>query len=158
MDTHSLFDWISVLGPILLSWPLVIAAALALFYRPLFKLLEKASDRKVQKAKIGPFEIEETEQPYIEALKILFTSFVSQSEFKHLQQLDEPDNSFFHQHSSDFISELEHLHALGFIAAKTPLSQLPEDDDLKHHLELTAKGKKYLILHDQIMADSSKGQ
>jgi hypothetical protein len=151
VDKHSLFDWISVLGPILFSWPLLVAAVVALFYRPLFKLLEKASDQEVQKAKIGPFEIEETEEPYVESLKLLLVSFISKEEMKYLRKLDDQEHASPFERSHALLSALKRLHSIEFIQSKDDLDQLPEQGDLKSHIELTEKGRKYLILREQLV-------
>ena len=150
MKEHSLFEWISVLGPILLSWPLVIAAIIALFYRPLFKLLEKASNQEVQKAKIGPFEIEETEQPYLESLELFLTSFISTEEMDYLQRLNEKGHDFPYNHSQNLLSTLKRLHTIEFIRSRDDLDQLPEQGNLRDHIELTEKGGKYLNLRGQL--------
>lgn len=151
----SIFDWVSVLGPILLSWPLVITVVLLLFYKPLFNLLEKFSNNNIQKAKIGPFEIEEAEQPYAESLKLLLTSLVSEQELNHLKQLDTEDDSVPYENTTDLSVELKRLSTLNFIAAKSHLDQLPREGDLKHHIELTSKGKQYLRLRDNLSADQT---
>lgn len=155
MSDHSIFDWVSVLGPVLLSWPLVIIVALLFFYRPLFDLLEKFSSNNIQKAKIGPFEIEEAEQAYGEALKLLLTSLVSEQELNRLKQLNAEDDSVPYENTTDLIMELKRLAVLNFIAAKTHLDQLPREGDLKHHIELTSKGKQYLRLRDNLLAEQT---
>lgn len=158
MDNHSLFDWISVLGPILLSWPLVIVLVLVVFRKPLFNLLEKFSGNNVQKAKLGPFEIEEAKQTYVESLHLLLTSLVSSDELEQLQQLDRLDgdnnnNSFAYEITPDFTKALKRLQTLGFIEAKTTLNELPETGHLDQHVKLTEKGKKYLYLRDDLLHD-----
>lgn len=147
MKGHSLFDWISVLGPVLLSWPLVIVIIIALFYRPLFNLLEKASGQEVQNAKIGPFEIEDTEPSYIESLKLLLNSLTSTMEY--LEKLNKRDTAPF-ERNHRLLLTLKQLCRIKFIRSKNDLYQLPEQGDLKNHIELTKKGEKYLVLHDQL--------
>lgn len=155
MSDPSIFDWVSVLGPILLSWPLVITVSLLLFYKPLFSLLDKFSSNNIQKAKIGPFEIEEAEQSYAEALKLLLTSLISEQELNHLKQLDTEDDSVPYENTTDLITELKRLSTLNFIAAKSHLDQLPQKGELKHHIELTSRGKQYLRLRDNLLADQT---
>lgn len=155
MSDHSVFDWVSVLGPILLSWPLVITVALLFFYQPIFRLLEKFSNNNIQKAKIGPFEIEESEQAYVESLKLLLTSLVSENELNHLQQLNNEKESVPYESDTNLSAGLKRLSTLGFINAKTDLDQIPQEGELNHHVELTEKGKKYLTLRDNLLADQS---
>lgn len=153
MSNHSVLDWISVLGPILLSWPLAITVALLFFYKPLYNLLDKFSSNNIQKAKIGPFEIEEAEQNYVESLKLLLTSLVSEKELSHLKQLNTEEDSVPYENTADLVVELKRLSTLNFVAAKSHLDQLPKEGDLKHHIELTPKGKQYLRLRDNLLAD-----
>ncbi|MGB3202909.1 MAG: hypothetical protein WBA99_18525 [Nodosilinea sp.] len=150
MGDHSVFDWVSVLGPILLSWPLVIAIALLFFYRPIFNLLEKFSSNNIQKAKIGPFEIEGSEKTYVESLKLLLTSFVTDRELSRLQQLNDEESTAY-QDAADLRDDLKRLIALGFINAETDLEQLPQEGELGHHLKLTENGKKYLTLRESLL-------
>lgn len=154
MGDHSFFDWVSVLGPILLSWPLVIAIALLFFYRPIFNLLEKFSSNNIQKAKIGPFEIEESEKTYVESLKLLLTSFVTDRELSHLQQLSHDDEAPY-TNAADLKLDLKRLMTLGFINAKTDLEQLPPEGELSRHVILTEKGKKYLTLRESLVTSQS---
>lgn len=155
MEGHSLFDWVSVLAPTLLSWPLVIAIVLVFFYKPVFALLEKFSGQKIQKAKIGPFEIEETEQAYGESLKLLMTSLISENELNHLRQLKENKESIPYESSPDLIVDLQRLNHLGFINSKLDLHELPDQGDLRRHLELTEKGEQYLALRHNLVASHS---
>lgn len=151
MGEHSIFDWVSVLGPMLLSWPLLIAVVLIFFRQPIFGLLERISDRNVQKAKIGPFEIEDTKQLYVDSLKLLFTSLISDKELNHLQQLNGQQDSYPYRSSPKLIEEIKNLHSLGFISTTTDLKELPDEGDFKHHLELTEKSKKYLALREKLL-------
>lgn len=150
MENHSLFDWISVVGPMLLSWPLVIALVLVFFRKPLFNLLEKFSGNNVQKAKLGPLEIEEAKQTYVESLHLLLTSLVSSNELEQLQQLDDLDgdgnnDSFAYEITPDFTEALKRLQTLGFIEAKTTLNELPETGRLAQYVKLAEKGKNTSI-------------
>ncbi|PSN14892.1 hypothetical protein C7293_09665 [filamentous cyanobacterium CCT1] len=158
MDDHSILDWISVLGPILFSWPLVIAIVVLFFYRPLFNLLEKFSSNNIQKAKIGPFEIEESEQAYVESLKLLLTSLVTDNELNYLKQLNTDQASVPYDNTSNIKSEIERLSHLGFIDPKTALDQLPTEGELEQHVELTEKGRKYLTLRDNLVTNQSSKQ
>jgi hypothetical protein len=156
METHSLFDWISVLGPIILSWPLVIAFALLFFHRPLFNLLKRVSDQNVQKAKIGPLEIEEIDQPYVKSLKLLLTSFVSTKEMECLKKLDQKEGALSYDSDPLYLTAARRLHDIDFIKTKGDLDEIPDQGDLQNHAELTEKGKDYLKLYDHFSRSSSK--
>jgi hypothetical protein len=151
VSEHSLFDWVSVLGPILLSWPLLIVVALLFFYKPIFALLDHLANQNIQKAKIGPFEIEEASQPYLESLKLLLSSFVTDDELAYLQQLNREDTAAPYDDASALHPPLYHLSALGLIEPKTDLDDLPVQGDLSHHVILTRKGKTYLSLHHNLV-------
>lgn len=151
MGNHSLFDWVSVLGPILLSWPLLAVVVLLFFYKPLFKLLEKVSGQDIQKAKIGPIEIEEAEQSYLEALKLLLESFITEDELHQMQQLNNPETTVPYDSTRAFTRGLRHLHTVGFISVKTELDALPQQGNLKPLVELTGKGQKYLSLRENLL-------
>ncbi|MBD2111991.1 MULTISPECIES: hypothetical protein [Cyanophyceae] len=153
MSNPSLFDWVSVLGPILFSWPLLITVVLILFYKPLFNLLEQISNQNIQKAKIGPFEIEEAEQPYVESIQLLLTSLVSEDELNHLQQLNSGGESTSYEGTTEFTTELKRLSSLGFINLKVDLDKMPKSGELKQQVELTEKGKQYLTLRDSLLAE-----
>ena len=159
MENDSLLDWISVLGPMLISWPLVIALVLVFFRKPVFDLLEKVAGNNIQKAKIGPIEIEEAKQTYVESLRLLLTSFVSPGELKQLQQLDDLDrndnDSFHYKVTPGFTESLKRLQTLGFIESKIDLDELPERGHLNQHVKLTEKGRKYLYLRDELLHDDS---
>jgi hypothetical protein len=45
-------------------------------------LLEKVAGQNVQKATIGPFEIEDAKQLYVEPFKLLMASFVTDNALK----------------------------------------------------------------------------
>ncbi|MGB3309705.1 MAG: hypothetical protein WA939_22770 [Nodosilinea sp.] len=141
-----------------MSWPLVIAITLLFFYRPIFNLLEKFSSNNIQKAKIGPFEIQESEQAYVESLKLLLTSLVTEGELSHLQQLNDDKDSPLFKNAVGFREELKRLAALGFINVKTDFEKLPEEGELEQYIELTEKGKKYLTLRENILINQSSSE
>ena len=53
-----ILEWIKVLGPILLSWPVVALLVVILFKASLLNLLERFTDSTGSKAEIGPIKIE----------------------------------------------------------------------------------------------------
>lgn len=54
----SLLDWIEVVGPLVLSWPIVVIVALLLFRQQLFKLIERFTESPESTAEIGPLKIQ----------------------------------------------------------------------------------------------------
>jgi hypothetical protein len=144
-----------ILGPILLSWPFVIAFTIAIFYRPLFKLLDKVSSQEVQEAKIGPFEIKETERAYVESLQLLLVSLTTTEEIEYLQKLNEEENIFPFDRNQRLLSVLKRLHSIDFIQSPEDLDKLPDQGNLKDYVELTEKGRKYLMLRDQLAVNTS---
>lgn len=92
------------------------------------------------------------QQAEIATLKFLIGHFLTEAELIHLTKLtgNEP---FSFQRSPYFENEMRHLRALGFIAGLPGrgIRTLFTDsaDDVKHHFEITARGKEYLNLRRQ---------
>ncbi len=53
-----MLEWIKVLGPILISWPLVALLAVVIFRKPLLVLFERFATAAGSRAGIGPLKIE----------------------------------------------------------------------------------------------------
>ena len=53
-----ILEWVKVLGPILLSWPMVALLVVILFKSPLLKLMDRFTETGGSKAEIGPIKIE----------------------------------------------------------------------------------------------------
>lgn len=53
-----ILEWIKVLGPILLSWPMVALLVVILFKSPLLTLMDRFTETGGSKAEIGPIKIE----------------------------------------------------------------------------------------------------
>jgi hypothetical protein len=53
-----MLEWVKVLGPIVLSWPVVGLVIVVIFRRPLLALFERFSSAPGSKAEIGPLKIE----------------------------------------------------------------------------------------------------
>jgi len=53
-----MLEWFKVLGPIILSWPVVGLVIALIFRKPLLGLLERFSSSSGSKAEIGPLKIE----------------------------------------------------------------------------------------------------
>ena len=53
-----MLEWLKVLGPIILSWPVVGLVIVLIFRKPLLGLFERFSNASGSKAEIGPLKIE----------------------------------------------------------------------------------------------------
>ncbi|MBX9936089.1 MAG: hypothetical protein K2Y10_05805 [Burkholderiaceae bacterium] len=53
-----MLEWLKVLGPIVLSWPVVSLVIVLIFRRPLLDLIDRFSNSSGSKAEIGPLKIE----------------------------------------------------------------------------------------------------
>jgi len=53
-----MIEWLKVLGPIVLSWPVVLLVIALIFRKSLLGLLERFSNSSGSKAEIGPLKIE----------------------------------------------------------------------------------------------------
>jgi hypothetical protein len=56
--SNAILEWVKVLGPIVLSWPMVALLVVILFKAPLLKLLDRFTESTGSKAEIGPLKIE----------------------------------------------------------------------------------------------------
>ncbi|MBD2257645.1 hypothetical protein [Pseudanabaena sp. FACHB-2040] len=153
-NSATLLDWISVVGPIIFSWPFVIFVAVLIFRQPLLKLLENFSETNINKAKIGPVEIQEDLTPQSENVEFIINSFVTDYEFDHLSKLNGPD-PFFYKKNDHLLDELKRLCNLSLIESIEPIETLPADGDLKETVEITEKGKQYLHMRKEL--SKSKG-
>jgi len=57
-SSRSSIEWVQVLGPLLLSWPLVALLIVLSFRGPLFRALDRFADSEGSKAEIGPLKFE----------------------------------------------------------------------------------------------------
>lgn len=53
-----ILEWIKVLGPVILSWPMVALLVVILFKTPILKLMDRFTESTGSKAEIGPIKIE----------------------------------------------------------------------------------------------------
>jgi hypothetical protein len=53
-----MLEWVKVIAPLLISWPVFGLIALVLFRKHILKLIEQFTNADVRKAKIGPIELE----------------------------------------------------------------------------------------------------
>ncbi|MBD0334063.1 MAG: hypothetical protein ICV62_01110 [Cyanobacteria bacterium Co-bin13] len=151
-NSATLLDWISVVGPIIFSWPFVILLAILIFRQPLLKVLENFSETNINKAKIGPVEIQEDLTPQSKNVEFIINSFVTDYEFDHLRKLEGPD-PFFYKKTDHFSNELKRLCTLGLIKSVQPIENLPADGDLRETVEITEQGKQYLHMRQEIAKD-----
>lgn len=56
--SDKILEWIKVLGPIILSWPMVIFLVVVFFKTPILKLFDRFTESSGSKAEIGPIKIE----------------------------------------------------------------------------------------------------
>jgi hypothetical protein len=80
----------------------------------------------------------------------LVNSLLSDYELMHLEKLAS-DQAFMFKKQRDFEQELRHLRAFGFIGnlpGKT-ISKMPETGNLKDYLQITERGREYLLKRKQ---------
>lgn len=53
-----MLEWVKVLAPVVVSWPVVGLLGLLAFRRPLALLLDQIARGEIRKARVGPFEVE----------------------------------------------------------------------------------------------------
>lgn len=53
-----MLEWVKVIAPILISWPVVGLIGVLIFRKPILKLIEQFTNADVRKAKFGPIELE----------------------------------------------------------------------------------------------------
>lgn len=164
MEGKLVLEWIKAFGSILISWPVVGLIALALFRKPLFKIIEQFSNSEIRKARFGPVEIEreitlltekvkeqkdeqERQKLEIDTLRFLITNFVTSAELKHLEKLSK-NESFIYEKAPYFELELRRLRSFGLISnfENKGISSMPQKGNLKEYFEITKNGKDYLKL------------
>ena len=55
---NGILEWIKVLGPLILSWPMVALLVVIIFKAPLLRLIDRFTEMPGSKAEIGPISIE----------------------------------------------------------------------------------------------------
>jgi hypothetical protein len=54
----SVLEWLKIIGPLVLSWPVAAVIIVLIFRKPLLRLLERLTSSDEGKAEIGPVKIE----------------------------------------------------------------------------------------------------
>lgn len=144
----TILDWISVVGPLVFSWPFVILMAALYFRQPLLKLLENVAATNINKAKIGPVELQE-DQVQTQQLQFLITCLVTDPELAHLNQLNGADPVLYEK-TTFLIAELQRLWSLALIQVEGALEDLPAKGDLKDFVHITERGKQYLDIRQEV--------
>lgn len=164
MNSNQILEWITKVGPIVVSWPVVGMIAIVIFKRPLLKIAEQFSNSDIRIAKFGPIEIEreinklsekvdkqdseqQRQKTEIETLKFLIGNFVTKAELIHLEKLtrDEPYN---YEMAPYFEVELRRLRSLGLISnfENEGIRTMPQTGNLKKYFFITENGIDYLKL------------
>jgi hypothetical protein len=58
MAQSETLEWVKVIAPLIISWPVVGLLAVIIFYKPILKVIEQFTNAGVRRAKFGPVEIE----------------------------------------------------------------------------------------------------
>jgi hypothetical protein len=58
MPSSEVVEWVQLVGSLVCSWPVMMLFALAIFRKPLYKLIDQMTGSDVKRAKVGPVEIE----------------------------------------------------------------------------------------------------
>jgi hypothetical protein len=166
-------EWVKTLGPILISWPLVILVAVLLFRKPLLAFFEGFTWQDVKRAKVGSggLEIEravknvetrqDRQEQEINAIKIALKGILTKHESGPLQGLKKPE--FMMRWEPDLYRYLHRLDGLNFIQPKEGVQgglyaiekehekeerHMDYDKrpqwDLKQYVYITEEGRTYL--------------
>ncbi len=58
MAQSETLEWVKVIAPLMISWPVVGLLAVIIFHKPILKVIEQFTNAGVRRAKLGPVEIE----------------------------------------------------------------------------------------------------
>src|SRR5438874_1306016 len=58
MAQSEMLEWVKVIGPLIISWPIVGLLAVVIFHKPILKVIEQLTSAGIRRAKLGPLEIE----------------------------------------------------------------------------------------------------
>jgi hypothetical protein len=113
----------------------------------LVKSLELPSGFKLEFQELRG-EVEHQKRELDRLTEFLFTHFVTDAEFSHLQALHERTRYPF-KRASYFDNELRRLRALGLVTGA--VGYLPQQgDDLNNHFKITARGSDYVRTRETI--------
>jgi hypothetical protein len=122
---------------------------------PLIKSIEVPGLGKLELVVGEVKEKQQLLQEEVNALRFLVSGFVTDWEYTHLERLAS-DRPCFYERGADekdrFINEIIRLRDLGLIAKRIDyaLYNIPTSGDLKEYVELTARGRTYLTLREQL--------
>jgi hypothetical protein len=113
----------------------------------LIKSLELPSGFKLEFQELRG-EVEHQKRELDRLTEFLFTHFVTEAEFRHLQALHNRQRYPF-QRASYFDNELRRLRGLGLLTGA--VGYLPQEgDDLNDHLKITERGSQYVVTREAI--------
>jgi hypothetical protein len=159
-----ILEWVKILGPILISWPVVGLIAILIFRKPLLALAHRFTGEDVQRVKFGSIELERVkgqvdlvkqrqavQESDIEAIRVALRGILTKHEFGPLKGLNEigkvpitkGPNLVNYLHRLDGLNFIQPNpgHGLNEIEEKPDGSMLP---DLKDYFHITDEGRAYL--------------
>jgi hypothetical protein len=166
-----ILEWVKVLGPILISWPVVGLITILVFRKPLLALADRFTGEDVQRVKFGSLELERVkvkvdqvedrqalQAAEIKAIELALKGILTKYEKGHLEGLKRPEYKI--QYEPDLYRYLHRLDGLNFIQPnlgyglmtiedrhrpdeKIPVEQRPFFD-LKEFVSITEDGERYL--------------
>ena len=126
-----MLEWFKVIGPIILSWPVVGLVVALVFRKPLLGLFERFSNASGSKAEIGPLKIElgklaEEGKNAVGRLNRT-TELMAESRLLELEITSEMFGSIFsEEQQARLAKQIEELRLL--TSAQAPLKSLPLSD------------------------------
>jgi hypothetical protein len=168
-----ILEWVKTIGPILLSWPVVLLVVILLFRKSILAFFKDVTAKDIKMFKVGTagFEFErvvkqveerqDRQDQEINAIKFALEGLLTKQERRLLKALlVEPE--FIMRWEPDTYIYLHRLDGLDFIqpnkSVEKGLFQIEEDHrnefsippeerprwDLKHYVYITEKGRTYL--------------
>jgi hypothetical protein len=176
-----ILEWVRVLGPILVSWPVAVLIAIAVFRKPLLILATRFSSDDVRRVKFWGIEIErvkeavdqvekrqELQESEIKAIQIALKGILTKHETDLLEGLNAP-GSLMLWYEPDRYRYLHRLDGLHFIQPNPGYGLMTMEDrhrddeklpvpphdrprfDLKEFVKITDDGKRYLKILRSIL-------
>ncbi len=163
-----------IIWPSLLIDAITLGLLIVVILPWLSKLIESAkfpggwelTFRRIQEEQVQQKTKIETQQSEIDTLKFLISHFLTEFELMHIENFVSSRPFLVRKDGTtpNFISELQHLFALGFITRvsghgfRTLLAQLQSGQyvDVKAHFRITEIGEDYLDLRRQTGSETSE--